>query len=135
MITVFKLLLYLLLIAHFFACIMYSVSSDNMSPQSFMYLVLNKTGRQLTSSGEIYLTCLYWALVTMTTIGYGDISPVSTTERIFSIIALICSSFTFGFIIGNIGSIVEKQVEKEKARRETMAQLNYFMKSQTLVKI
>lgn len=127
-ITVFKLLLYLFLVAHFYACLIYSVSSDSLSPDTFVYIIANKADERVESNGELYVTCLYWALVTMSTVGYGDFSPKTTIERIVGIIIMISSSFIFGFIIGNISSTIEKQGQKQKERRETITNLNCFMK-------
>jgi hypothetical protein len=68
----------------------------------------------------------------MASIGYGDISPQTSTERIFGVITMISSSCMFGFIIGNIGSIIEKHSVKEKLRRETIVNLNILIKKYKL---
>jgi hypothetical protein len=40
---------------------------------------------------------LYWACITMTTIGYGDISPINNIERIYVIMATLISCGIFGY--------------------------------------
>ena len=79
LITVIKLLLYLFLVAHFYACLMFSVSSDSMDPDTFAYGIINKSDEIVSSNAELYITCLYWALTTMSTVGYGDFSPIKFT--------------------------------------------------------
>lgn len=39
----------------------------------------------------------------MTTIGYGDITPVNLTERLFCIIMTLISTATFAYSVNSIG--------------------------------
>ena len=42
-----------------------------------------------------YAACVYWATTTMTTIGYGDIVPVTSVERVVVIFAQLIGSCVF----------------------------------------
>jgi voltage-gated potassium channel Kch len=49
-----------------------------------------------------YLAAIYWALQTLTTVGFGDIVAVSTTEKIITIFWMIFGIGFYSFTIGNL---------------------------------
>jgi hypothetical protein len=53
-----------------------------------------------------YLAALYWAMTTMTTVGYGDIIPSSDAERAYCLVAMVVGGAFYGYIVGSITSIV-----------------------------
>jgi hypothetical protein len=48
----------------------------------------------------------------MNTVGYGDITPVNQTEKIFCIIMTVIACAMFAFFVNTIGSIFQKSIEK-----------------------
>jgi hypothetical protein len=61
-----------------------------------------------------YVTSLYWSLVTLSSVGYGDLHPVNTDEMVFCILYTI---FNFGlspYLIGNMTNLVVHWTEKTK---------------------
>ena len=42
----------------------------------------------------------------MTTVGYGDIHPYTSIERVVTIICMIASSGVYAYIIADVGKIV-----------------------------
>ena len=61
---------------------------------------------------------LYWALITVTSVGYGDISPVTWAGKIMSgIFALVGCAF-FALPAGILGSGFALQVAKQRSRKK-----------------
>ena len=58
------------------------------------------------STGVRYLYSVYWAVTTLTTVGYGDLVPQNDAERSYALAAMLCSALVFGYMISNIGSLV-----------------------------
>lgn len=51
----------------------------------------------------IYLNSLYFSFITMATVGYGDISPINSYEKMFGICVTITCCGIYGFALNCIG--------------------------------
>ena len=56
-----------------------------------------------------YISSFYYIIATMTTVGYGDITCVSSIERNFQIILLAIGTIIYSFIITKFGNYIGKQ--------------------------
>lgn len=56
--------------------------------------------------GLQYLRALFWALVTMSGVGYGDITPVSLGEVVFAAFAVAFGTSFFLFTVGSVTSLI-----------------------------
>ena len=81
-----------------------------------------------------YVNSLYWAFITMTTIGYGDVLPYNTQEKIFVIIIAIICSVIFAYSMNNIGEILKELGMRQAAFRSKMVNLNLYMEKRDLSK-
>jgi len=60
------------------------------------------------SVGERYVASIYWALTTMSTIGYGDIVAVTNSERMVSILVMLAGSVVFGIVVGGMTNMIDQ---------------------------
>lgn len=68
-----------------------------------------------------FMDALYFTVVTISTVGYGDISPTNTASKIFSILLIIIGIGTFLTIITNITQIlIQRGQNRLLARRLNM---------------
>lgn len=56
---------------------------------------------------EQYILAIYYCITTMTTVGYGDISPGTTVEMVFGIAIMVLGVLIFTFISGSLSSIIQ----------------------------
>lgn len=60
-----------------------------------------------------YLTSLYWTLVTVTTVGYGDILPVSKIEKTMITVIMILGTVIFSIYVSILATLFSNVFKKE----------------------
>jgi hypothetical protein len=60
----------------------------------------------LMPPGEKYLTSIYFTVTTITTVGYGDVSISTKTEKVFCILSMLVGVISFSFASGSLASIL-----------------------------
>ena len=70
---------------------------------------------------------IWWAVVTSTTVGYGDRYPVSTPGRVMAVLLMFFGVSLVGVVTGNIASfLVDKQLKEERGLK-TVKMKNHFI--------
>ena len=65
---------------------------------------------------------LWWAFVTLTTVGYGDIVPITSAGRIVGVFTMIFGIAVYSLMIANITFFVEQQGQKRLAKEQAEKQ-------------
>ncbi|KAL4477829.1 hypothetical protein ABPG73_019127 [Tetrahymena malaccensis] len=133
----------LLIIAHLFGCGFYYIGDNfqgtyqNQQRQTNWVEANNLKDQDLFTK---YLTTLYYCVITMITVGYGDITPISIYEKAYVIGMALISCGVFAYSVNTVGNIFSKLREKNVSyQKEQFELMNYMdcrnIKKQTQMKI
>lgn len=135
-----KLLVVELYCTHTAACIFYYLATTlPESQEGYTWIGSLKLGDYAYSKfREIdiwkrYTTSLYFAIVTMATVGYGDIHAVNLREMIFIMIYVSFDMVLGAYLIGNMTALIVKGSKTEKFR-DRMTDLMKYMNRNKLHK-
>lgn len=96
--------------------------------------------RQITTLSD----GLWWAFQTLTTVGYGDLVPVTLMGRLIGVIMLLLGTIMFGVVIATISTTMSRSQEEfywnrlfermnaqEQELAELKKQLEFLVKDRT----
>jgi len=84
------------------------------------------------AKSDIYVYSIHWATQTISSIGYGDVGPQTTTERSFVTIFMFIGGVIFAFALGEICGAVTSLSKKEAAYHLMIDNFNEFAEEVTL---
>ena len=109
--------------SHFSACVLFFIAREYGFDPDRTWI-----GDQVGSldTFELYVTSLYWSIVTFTTVGYGDYSPTNAAEQIWGIIYMLLNIIICSWIIGSMTLLIVKQDERTSFFRDSMQILKQY---------
>ncbi len=91
-----------------------------------------KSSISSTSPDIVYLEAFYWTVTTLTTIGYGDITPIYPVQYFYVIIVMLIGAALYGFIIGNIANIISNIDIAKSQFRDKVENVSIFLQHRSI---
>ncbi|XP_065829990.1 potassium voltage-gated channel subfamily H member 1-like [Oscarella lobularis] len=140
------LLIAFLLVAHWLACAWTAIGLAQ-GPTGWVYTLANSTevfyyfngtfvnGTVVNgtleggpSDGDIYVTALYFAIQSLTTVGFGNFSATTFAERLFAIFAMIIGALLYATIFGNVTATFEQLYANRLRYRSRFNDIHDFVR-------
>jgi hypothetical protein len=125
---IIKMVMMMLYLMHMLGCFWFFTAT--MSGHETTWLTEYDGGSGLAENGATvwrqYLYSIYWALMTLTTVGYGDITPQNNTERMYALFALLIGALVFGYMLSSIGDLVGSLDKQGAVVQEKLADVKEF---------
>jgi len=127
LVLLFVLLLYF---GHLFGCLWGFIASEEGLAISWMSTTAGiKTG---TNIFDQYMAAIYWAFTTVTTVGFGDIVPITDEERAYGVIVFVVGSTINAFIVSNVSNLAYQLSILKKVNKKNVAEINDYLMEQKL---
>ena len=75
-----------------------------------------------------YLRALYWCVMTLTSVGYGDIVPSTNAEMAYAMLVMILGVGVYGYVIGNVAALLANIDPARVRHRELVDRVTAFMR-------
>ncbi|CAE7879428.1 Kcnh5, partial [Symbiodinium microadriaticum] len=120
---ILRLLFILCAVTHWAACAWFCIGSRSGVGQTWVtkHLPLD------FSVSEGYVYSLYYTLTTMTTVGYGDITPVNLGEICFSLLLLLIATVVFATVMGYLTDMIANVNSERNQQAEKILMLSNYM--------
>ncbi|XP_007256983.3 potassium voltage-gated channel subfamily H member 2 [Astyanax mexicanus] len=105
------------LIAHWLACIWYAIGHVEQNRDiGWLHTLGDQLGKHFNESvrgsgpsiNDKYVTALYFTFSSLTSVGFGNVSPNTNSEKIFSICVMLIGSLMYASIFGNVSAIIQR---------------------------
>lgn len=95
---------------------------------SLLRLAYESQGQKVFDS---YFTSIWCVIITMTTVGYGDVYSISTFGRVISILNAFWGAFIISCLVASMGRIFDLSDNQKKALNEIKAREERRQKEDT----
>lgn len=112
-----KIFLFFFMISHVTSCLWIAITDKKFIPNKIENATWIYEFRE-DSLVTIYLASLYFSIATLLTIGYGDVFPNNSTERIYIIFVLCCGLMIYSFVLTIVSSLLSSKDVRKKFKDE-----------------
>jgi len=116
---------------HLMSCLWFYVARlEGLGPQTWVSL----RGLRDSSTVDLYIASLFWTITTLSTVGYGDIVPGTSVERVLAIAWMLFGVCFFSFTIGSLSTMLNSIDTKEMVLTNKLAAIDEFASEAKLEK-
>ncbi|KAL5007461.1 hypothetical protein ScPMuIL_016267 [Solemya velum] len=128
------------MIAHWLACIWYAIGNMERSMLQTTRIgwldeLAQKTHQPYTNASNSgptvkskYVTALYFTFSSLTSVGFGNVSPNTNSEKIFSILIMLIGSLMYASIFGNVSAIIQRLYSGTSRYHTQMLRIKEFIR-------
>ncbi|UJR27175.1 hypothetical protein I4U23_008471 [Adineta vaga] len=138
--VLFLLMLLFAIAAHWLACIFHFIAIlerpnlqvkyswlDHLADKYKMPYLANDTLSGPDTKSK-YVTALFFAMTSLTSVGFGNVAANTNGEKLFSILSMLAGSFLSASILGSVTTIIIKLYQGAEELKEMKQSIDDFIK-------
>ncbi|XP_055619058.1 potassium voltage-gated channel subfamily H member 8 isoform X2 [Toxorhynchites rutilus septentrionalis] len=123
------------LVAHWLACIWYVIAEKERLVNDvdwdigWIHTLAERLKIPVTnvSHSEAYITALYFTFTSLTSVGFGNVSPTTISEKIFSVIMMLIGALMHAVVFGNVTAIIQRMYSRRSLYQSKWRDLKDFI--------
>ncbi|XP_053686466.1 potassium voltage-gated channel subfamily H member 8 [Sabethes cyaneus] len=123
------------LVAHWLACIWYVIAEKERLVNDvdwdigWIHTLAERLKIPVTNvtQGEAYITALYFTFTSLTSVGFGNVSPTTISEKIFSIVMMLIGALMHAVVFGNVTAIIQRMYSRRSLYQSKWRDLKDFI--------
>ncbi|KAK4470956.1 hypothetical protein MN116_006462 [Schistosoma mekongi] len=139
------------LVAHWFACGWYCIGKEEFKSKitreyswlyelsermqfnrSYMTVSNNKTNG--LTRRALYVSSLYFTTTSLTSVGFGNVSPNTVNEKIFAVITMLIGALMHAAVFGNVTTLIQRMYSRRSAYQTKNQDLKDFTRAHHIPK-
>lgn len=125
--VIFKALGVVFILCHVMGCLWSTLAINQTGYTWLSFLRDGKLNTEFYIKDNVYVCALYWAVFTITGIGYGDIVPVTQPEYLMAITCMVSGSLLWAWVVASIVSVITNINESKAQHQQTMDELHMLV--------
>ncbi|XP_058465594.1 potassium voltage-gated channel subfamily H member 8 isoform X2 [Malaya genurostris] len=123
------------LVAHWLACIWFVIAEKERLVNDvdwdigWIHMLAERLKIPVSNvtHGEAYITSLYFTFTSLTSVGFGNVSPTTISEKIFSIIMMLIGALMHAVVFGNVTAIIQRMYSRRSLYQSKWRDLKDFI--------
>ncbi|XP_012534396.1 potassium voltage-gated channel subfamily H member 8 isoform X4 [Monomorium pharaonis] len=129
------LMLFFIVVAHWLACIWYVIAekerlrNDKDWDLGWIHTLAEKLkiSVQNVTHTESYITALYFTCSSLTSVGFGNVSANTFSEKFFSICTMLIGALMHAVVFGNVTAIIQRMYSRRSLYQTKLRDLKDFL--------
>ncbi|CAD8109610.1 unnamed protein product [Paramecium primaurelia] len=124
-------------LCHLFACVFFFIGRRELNKENDSVSWLSESDLITMHGGyitlqkhifELHLYSFYWAVTTMISVGYGDVTPKNAWEVVVTVVTQFISCIVFAYSVNAIWEMINQQNENKQKFQKYVNAIERFMR-------